>query len=210
MEKEKTTNSIAHLEVHADYLFSYVMLKLRDKALAEDMVQDTLVLAVAASNEYTAQASVRTWLTTILKNRMIDYWRKQGREIAVSDVMRFAVASQAFPESSETFELQSIVSDTESTRGLAHGVDQADWAADVNNGIGRYAVQQHRHVQPGWRWRLAEIKPAMIGKMPPQVFDKGHLVWCAASVVQLEIHAARRQLLRHRFDRRDADAASNQ
>lgn len=87
MKKEKTTNSIAHLEVHADYLFSYAMLKLKDKALAEDLVQDTLVSALAASDEYTAQASVRTWLTTILKNRMIDHWRRQGREIAVSDLM---------------------------------------------------------------------------------------------------------------------------
>lgn len=76
-----------HLEEHADYLFSYAMLKLKDVALAEDMVQDTLVSAISASNGFTAQASVKTWLTTILKNRMIDHWRRQGREISATDLM---------------------------------------------------------------------------------------------------------------------------
>ncbi|HEY3326682.1 MAG TPA: sigma-70 family RNA polymerase sigma factor [Novimethylophilus sp.] len=87
MTKKNVTNSIAHLEEHADYLFSYAMLKLKDVALAEDMVQDTLLSAVAAREGFTAQASVRTWLTTILKNRMIDHWRRQGREIAASDLV---------------------------------------------------------------------------------------------------------------------------
>lgn len=87
MTKNNATYAISHLEEHADYLFSYAMLKLRNKALAEDMVQDTLVSAIAASDGFTAQASVRTWLTTILKNRMIDHWRRQGREISVTDLI---------------------------------------------------------------------------------------------------------------------------
>lgn len=87
MTKKEITNSIAHLEEHADYLFSYAMLKLKDVALAEDMVQDTLLSAIAAQESFTANASIRTWLTTILKNRMIDHWRRQGREIVASDLI---------------------------------------------------------------------------------------------------------------------------
>ncbi len=85
--KMTSKSEAMHLEQHADYLFSYAMLKLKDKALAEDMVQDTLVSAIAASDGFTAQASVRTWLTTILRNKMTDHWRKQGREVNVGDLM---------------------------------------------------------------------------------------------------------------------------
>lgn len=75
------------LEDHADYLFSYAMLRLKDVALAEDMVQDTLLSALAAQDSFQPDASVRTWLTTILRHKIIDYWRRQGREVAVSDLV---------------------------------------------------------------------------------------------------------------------------
>lgn len=75
------------LEDHGDYLFGYAMLKLKNVALAEDMVQETFLSAIAAQERFTAQASVRTWLTTILKNKMIDHWRRQGREIVSCDLI---------------------------------------------------------------------------------------------------------------------------
>lgn len=87
MKKNNATKSTMELEKHADYLFSFAMLKLKNTALAEDMVQDTLLSALAAQQGFTAQASVRTWLTTILKNKMVDHWRKQGREIAAADLI---------------------------------------------------------------------------------------------------------------------------
>ncbi len=87
MEKTNALHSTMCLEEHADYLFSYAMLRLKNVSLAEDMVQDTLLSALAAQEGFAAQASVRTWLTTILKNRMIDYWRRQGREIPAGDLI---------------------------------------------------------------------------------------------------------------------------
>lgn len=76
-----------HIEDHGDYLFGYAMLKLKNIALAEDLVQETFLSAIAAQEGFTAEASVRTWLTTILKHKMIDHWRRQGREIAACDLI---------------------------------------------------------------------------------------------------------------------------
>lgn len=77
----------AWLEEHGDYLYGFALLKLKNASLAEDMVQETLMSAIAARGRYQAMASVRTWLTTILRNKIIDHWRIQGREVAATDLM---------------------------------------------------------------------------------------------------------------------------
>jgi RNA polymerase sigma-70 factor (ECF subfamily) len=75
------------LEEHGDYLYRFALMKLKNSSLAEDMVQETLVSAIAARERYQATASVRTWLTTILRNKIVDHWRIQGRETIATDLM---------------------------------------------------------------------------------------------------------------------------
>lgn len=87
MEKGNAPDSHTWLEEHGDYLFRFALLKLKDTALAEDLVQDTLLSALAAKDSFSSKASVRTWLTTILRNKMVDHWRRQGREISAADLM---------------------------------------------------------------------------------------------------------------------------
>lgn len=77
----------AWLEEHGDYLYGFALQKLKNPFLAEDMVQETLVSAVTARERYQATASVRTWLTTILRNKIVDHWRIQGREATATDLM---------------------------------------------------------------------------------------------------------------------------
>lgn len=87
MEKGNALNSNTWLDEHGDYLFRFAVTKLKNAALAEDLVQDTLLSAMMAKNSFSANASVRTWLTAIMKNKIIDHWRRQGREIAAVDLM---------------------------------------------------------------------------------------------------------------------------
>lgn len=75
------------LDEYGDYLFRFALLKLKNTALAEDMVQETLISAMTAKDGFSSKASVRTWLTTIMKNKIIDHWRRQGREISAIDLM---------------------------------------------------------------------------------------------------------------------------
>jgi len=67
------------LEDHGDYLFRFAMKHLRDSALAEDAVQDTLLAALQAMDKFSGEASQRTWLTGILKHKIVDIIRKQSR-----------------------------------------------------------------------------------------------------------------------------------
>lgn len=68
------------LERQRSYLMRVARLQLRDSALAEDVVQDTLTAAITASAGFTGKSSVKTWLTGILKHKIVDAIRRKQRE----------------------------------------------------------------------------------------------------------------------------------
>lgn len=68
------------LQAQRSYLVRYAMLQLRDPHLAEDVVQETLLVAVESRNKFSGQSTLRTWLTGILKHKILDLRRKQQRE----------------------------------------------------------------------------------------------------------------------------------
>ena len=67
------------LAEHGDYLYRFALARLRDEHLAEDVVQETLLAAMQGGG-YSGKASARTWLTGILKHKIIDQFRRQQRE----------------------------------------------------------------------------------------------------------------------------------
>lgn len=74
------------LNEHGDYLYRFALARLRDQHQAEDAVQETMLAAIK-NPAFEGQSSPRTWLTGILKHKIIDMQRKQFREPAVSDMV---------------------------------------------------------------------------------------------------------------------------
>src|SRR4051812_39127300 len=68
------------LEGHRGYLLRVATLQLRDPELAEDVVQETLLAAVQGSDGFSGRSSLKTWLTGILKHKIVDAIRKRSRE----------------------------------------------------------------------------------------------------------------------------------
>lgn len=81
-----TANAHDWLSEHGDYLYRFALARLRDTHQAEDVVQETFVAAIK-SNNFAEQSSPRTWLTGILKHKIIDVMRKNNREISASDLL---------------------------------------------------------------------------------------------------------------------------
>ena len=71
---------LKELETQRGYLMRVARLQLRDAALAEDVVQDTLTAALTAQGGFTGKSSVKTWLTGILKHKIVDAIRRKQRE----------------------------------------------------------------------------------------------------------------------------------
>jgi RNA polymerase sigma-70 factor (ECF subfamily) len=67
---------------HRGYLLRVAMLQLRDNDLAEDVVQDTLLAELQGATGFSGRSSLKTWLTGILKHKIVDAIRRKTREPA--------------------------------------------------------------------------------------------------------------------------------
>jgi RNA polymerase sigma-70 factor, ECF subfamily len=74
----------AELETHRRYLLRVAQLQLRDPDLAEDVVQETLLAALTAQAGFTGKSSLKTWLTGILKHKIVDAIRQKQRQPIIS------------------------------------------------------------------------------------------------------------------------------
>ena len=63
---------------HADYLYVFAMKRTRDEELAKDLVQDTFLSALVKVDDFRGKSTERTWLTAILKNKIMDAYRKRA------------------------------------------------------------------------------------------------------------------------------------
>jgi RNA polymerase sigma-70 factor (ECF subfamily) len=59
---------------------------LRDAAAAEDVVQEALLAALAGEASFAGRSGLRTWLTGILKHKIVDVIRRQSRERPAADL----------------------------------------------------------------------------------------------------------------------------
>jgi RNA polymerase sigma-70 factor (ECF subfamily) len=67
------------------YLLKVARMELRDEHQAEDCVSDVLTQAYEHRAKFRGDSSLRTWLISILKNRIIDLLRKQWREQPIEE-----------------------------------------------------------------------------------------------------------------------------
>ncbi|MHB1561045.1 MAG: sigma-70 family RNA polymerase sigma factor [Isosphaeraceae bacterium] len=81
---------------HGDALYRYARLRIGRRELAEDLVQETFLAAIQSRGRFRGSATVRTWLLSILRHKIVDHYRrapgqgaKSGRDddddAAVSD-----------------------------------------------------------------------------------------------------------------------------
>lgn len=67
-------------------LMRFAVLQLRDEQSAEDVVQDTMLAALQGREKFSGRAQLKTWLVSILKNKIVDCIRKRSRETPLPEV----------------------------------------------------------------------------------------------------------------------------
>lgn len=78
-QKQQALNPTSWLDSHGDYLYRYALVRVRDAATAEDLLQETLLAAIGSSPNFGGRSSERTWLVGIMKHKVIDYFRRLAR-----------------------------------------------------------------------------------------------------------------------------------
>jgi RNA polymerase sigma-70 factor (TIGR02943 family) len=86
VKSEHVVDPEVWVDDHGDVLYRFALARLRNSATAEDLVQETLLAAFKAKDRFEGRASVRSWLVGILKNKIIDFFRKRSRETSFSDL----------------------------------------------------------------------------------------------------------------------------
>ncbi len=89
------------------YLMRFARSKLGDAHVAEDLVQDTIVAALVGKSPFLGQSALRTWMISILKHKIADYYRAAAvRRTDVSadlpDEEASAQSAAQWPEPSAT------------------------------------------------------------------------------------------------------------
>lgn len=77
-------------------LLRFAELQLRDAAMAEDVVQETLLAAERGVKNFKGRSSIKTWLYSILKRKIIDALRSRRRETPISQIGNAAEDDEGF------------------------------------------------------------------------------------------------------------------
>jgi RNA polymerase sigma-70 factor (ECF subfamily) len=65
--------------LYGDALFAFALLRTGDRQIAEDLVQETFLAGLRGIEGFKGRATVKTWLTGILKNKISDHYRHRKR-----------------------------------------------------------------------------------------------------------------------------------
>jgi RNA polymerase sigma-70 factor (ECF subfamily) len=77
--------SLVELVSHRPYLVRFAMKKLRDPVLAEDAVHDVLEAVLCGRAVFSGRAALRSWLTAVLKHKIVDALRRVEHHDALDD-----------------------------------------------------------------------------------------------------------------------------
>ena len=79
VESKKILNPEKWLNDHGDFLYNFALSRMFSREQAEDLIQETFLAAFKSVDKFQGQSSERTWLVSILKRKIVDYYRKKSR-----------------------------------------------------------------------------------------------------------------------------------
>jgi RNA polymerase sigma-70 factor (ECF subfamily) len=86
MNIEKPTETTTFwVQSYSDSLYSCALHKTSNKETAEDLVQETFLVAVKSFEKFKGDSNPKTWLFSILNNKISDHYRKSYRMPVVNN-----------------------------------------------------------------------------------------------------------------------------
>ena len=90
------------LASHRSYLYSYALARLRLPSAAEELVQETFLAAFEGQATFRGESKLRTWLTGILKHKIIDWHRGEARNPGRATPRSAAGSDDAYEETCDS------------------------------------------------------------------------------------------------------------
>jgi RNA polymerase sigma-70 factor (ECF subfamily) len=86
MNISRVSDPSTWVDQYGDYLFCYALIRVRNRDLAENVVQETFLAALKGRASFSGRSSEKTWMTGILKHKLIDQFRKSCREKSITEL----------------------------------------------------------------------------------------------------------------------------
>lgn len=64
------------VDKYSDYLFNYTIVRVNDRDVANDIISETFLAGLKSMKNFKGESTERTWLISILKRKIVDYYRK--------------------------------------------------------------------------------------------------------------------------------------
>ncbi len=80
------------VDLFGNYLYRFAVTRVADPDTAQDLVQEALVAAVQSYRQFEGRSAIKTWLTAILKRKIVDYYRRK-RSHTETDIETISVDS---------------------------------------------------------------------------------------------------------------------
>ena len=78
------------VEEHCDVLYRYALVRVSNPDTARDLVQEAFLAAWRSAERFAGNASERTWLMRILRNKIVDHYRKRRPEFSAEGINELA------------------------------------------------------------------------------------------------------------------------
>ena len=79
MEAEHILNPKDWVDKYSDELFGFAYMRVSDEDTVRDLIQDTFLSALRNLQSFKGEISEKNWLYLILKNKIIDHYRKNAK-----------------------------------------------------------------------------------------------------------------------------------
>ena len=122
------------VDAYGDYLFRFALTRLRDESLAEDLVQETFLVALRSKDKFAGQSAAKSWLAGILKNKIADHFRRASRETSFTD-LEFLRDEQS----------QRFIPDGPFKDGWIHELGPVEWSPNPGGALDNAAFWQTFH-----------------------------------------------------------------
>lgn len=74
------------VDKYSDYLFNYAIVRVNDRDIANDLISETFLAGLKSMKNFKGEASERTWLISILKRKIVDYYRRMSSKKGRAEV----------------------------------------------------------------------------------------------------------------------------
>ena len=132
------------IERYSDALYGYAVARVSKTEIAEDLVQETFLSALKGRDGFMGNASEKTWLTAILKRKIIDYYRKKSTQSELSILDK---------DSKDGFMNHFFDSDGSSEGHWTGNAAPAGWKGDFETGV---EADEFNHILKGCLDKLPE------------------------------------------------------